>query len=133
MSLSHAHMEKCAAAIMLVLLGCATTIQVRDVLELPPPQNVRGVRENGRVTVTWEASAVKPKEFSGYLLYYSERSLAYVPFATMPSAVELPALATEYSFTFSDSLPVFIQLRSRSGRDHVSLPSLPEVALPPAQ
>jgi len=85
------------------------------------------------VTITWEAISGKPKDFSDYLLYYATRSLANAPLAAMPNAVELPALATEYNFAFSDSLPVFIHLRSRAGRAQVSLPSAPEVALPPTQ
>ncbi len=115
----------------LMLASCATSTLVRDVLDLPPPENVRGVRNDGLVTITWEASTNKPPDFSGYLLYYAERSLANVPLAAMPKVVELPDLATQYSFAFADSLPVFVHLRSRAGNGYVSLPSLPEVALPP--
>ena len=121
----------CAAAIFLLLASCATTIHVRDVLDLPPPENVRGERGNGMVTITWEtASSNKPADFSGYLLYYAERSLANVPLIAMPKVVELPDVATQYSFAFADSLPVFVHLRCRAGNGQVSLPSLPEVALP---
>lgn len=116
---------------LLTLASCVHTVQVRGVLDLPPPENVRGTRENGRVTIMWEAIADRPTEFSGYLLYYAERSLANVPLANLPGAVELPIIATEYNFAFSDSLPVFVHMRSRAGAWQLSLPSLPEVALPP--
>lgn len=109
-----------------------TTTHVRDVLDLPPPENARGARGNGMVTITWEAATSnKPADFSGYLLYYAERSLANVPLIAMPKVVELPDVATQYSFAFADSLPVFVHLRCRAGNGQVSLPSLPEVALPP--
>ncbi len=133
MNLCHSYLRTCTAAVLLALTSCVTTMQVRDVLDLPPPINVRGERENGRVTITWAAIAGKPKDFSGYLLYYSERSLANVPLADLPSAVELPAIATQYSFSFADSLPVFVHVRSRAGQAQLSLPSVPEVALPPMQ
>lgn len=119
------------AVVLLTLTSCVATTQVRGVLDLPPPETVRGMRENGRVTITWAAISDKPKEFSGYLLYYAERSLANVPLAAMPAAIELPAIATQYSFAFADSLPVFVHVRSRAGTRQLSLPSLPEVALPP--
>lgn len=116
---------------LVLLASCTSPVHVRDVLDLAPPENVRGERSDGKVTITWEASANKPPDFSGYLLYYAERSLANVPLAEMPKVVELPDLATQYSFAFADSLPVFVHLRCRAGNGQVSLPSLPEVALPP--
>lgn len=119
-----------SAAFVLALLSCAPPTLVRDVLDLPPPENVRGERNHDLVTITWNSSADKPADFSGYLLYYAERSLANVPLIAMPKAVELPDVATQYSFAFADSLPVFVHLRCRAGNGQVSLPSLPEVALP---
>ncbi len=116
-----------------IFVSCTTTTLVRDVLDLPPPENVRGERSNGTVTITWEGvGSDKPPDFSGYLLYYAERSLTNVPLVAMPKVVELPDLATQYSFAFADSLPVFVHLRCRAGNGQVSLPSLPEVALPPS-
>ncbi|MEK7727948.1 MAG: hypothetical protein AAB354_06000 [candidate division KSB1 bacterium] len=126
--------QDCAAAFLLLLLGCTTPTLVRDVLELPPPENVRGERGEGIVTITWQAAnADKPADFSGYLLYYAARSLTNVPLAAMPKVVELPDVATQYSFAFADSLPVFVHVRCRAGNGQVSLPSLPEVALPPEE
>lgn len=125
--------RSCFAVLLLTFASCATTVQVRGVLDLPPPENVRGVREDGRVTISWEAISGKPNDFTGYLLYYAERSLANVPLNALPEAIELPAIATQYSFSFADSLPVFVHVRSRAGMWQLSLPSLPEVALPPAR
>lgn len=133
MNLFLSYLRTFAAGLVLALTSCATTTHVRGVLDLPPPENVRGTREIGRVTITWNAIAGRPKEFTGYVLYYAERSLANVPLTAMPVAVELPAIATQYSFSFADSLPVFVHVRSRAGTWQLSLPSLPEVALPRAQ
>lgn len=124
--------QNCAATFFILFTNCTAPTLVRDVLDLPPPENVRGERSNGMVTITWDAaSANKPPDFSGYLLYYAERSLANVSLLAMPKVVELPDLATQYSFAFADSLPVFVHLRCRAGNGQVSLPSLPEVVLPP--
>lgn len=117
----------------LLLVGfahCTSPTLVRDVLDLPPPENVRGERSKGMVTIMWEAHANQPAAVSGYLLYYAAHSLTNVPLDAMPKVVALPTLATQYRFAFADSLPVFVHLRSRAGNGQLSLPSLPELALP---
>ncbi len=116
---------------MLILTGCVSTLQVRDLIDLPPPQNVRAMRQHHDITVTWQAPAAgKQLAFSGYLLYFAPRSLATTPLAQLPSPLELAPQLSQFTFAVADSSAIFIHLRTRAGRKHVSLPSLPEVIVP---
>ena len=112
---------------------CAHTLRVRDVIALPPPQNVQASRQQDFVTVTWQAPAGGGKvDFRGYFLYHAPRSLAALPLEQMPRPVEIAPGLVQFTFALADSLPVFIHLRSREGGRYVSLPSLPEVVVPAA-
>ena len=114
----------------LLLTSCATAIQVQDVIDLPPPAEVRGERIGERITIKWKTGIeVRAVDFAGYFLYFAPYSLAVTPLDEMPSPVAVPPGATEYSMAVSDSLPRFIHLRSRAGKRKLSLPSVPELAV----
>jgi hypothetical protein len=121
-----------AAVTALLLMGCVQTLRVRDVIDLPPPQEVQAVREQDYVTVKWrEPGALQKEDFAGYLLYFAPRSLAATPLAQLPRPLEIAPQLTQFTFALADSSPVFIHMRTRAGRKDVSLPSLPEIMLPP--
>lgn len=121
---------KRAAGLALLLAGCATVTQVRDVLELPPPQQVQSRRESNTATIFWPAGAEsRQADFDGYLLYVSPRSLATAPLQDMPAPIVIAKGVTEHTIVIGDSLPLFIHVRSRAGRNKISLPSLPELII----
>ena len=113
-------------------LGCAASWQVRDVLELPPPADLRAERKGRQITISWRAyPSDEVLDFSGYLLYFASRSQARTPFDQMPPPVEIPPEATQFTLEVADSLPVFIHMRSRAGGKKISLPTVPELIMPP--
>src|SRR5574341_2177270 len=111
-----------------VFIGCASSLQVSDVLDLPPPRQVRAERRDDQVTVRWRPGAERRHpRFSGYKLFVAARSLAATPFSELPPPFWLPDTATTFSFTAADTAALFIHLRSCAGKRKLSLPSLPEV------
>lgn len=121
---------KRAAGLALLLAGCVTVTQVRDVLDLPPPQQVQSRRQDNTVTISWQAGAeTRQLDFAGYLLYVSPRSLTTVPLSAMPAPIGIAKDVTEHTIVLGDSLPLFIHVRSRAGRNKISLPSMPELII----
>jgi hypothetical protein len=119
-----------ANTLAVLIFGCTASLQVIDVLDLPPPTQVRAARRNGQVTVRWRPGAEqKHPQFTGYKLFVAKRSLAATPVAELPPALSLPDTATAFSFAAPDTATLFIHLRSCAGKHKLSLPSLPEVAL----
>jgi len=119
--------------LLLALAGCVQTLQVRDVIDLPPPEAVRATRTQGYITVTWRIPAAAEKlAGSGYNIYVAARSLATVPLEQLPQPFIVAAQYLQFTFAFADSAPAFIQMRTRAGRRQLSLPSVPEVIVPAA-
>jgi len=111
-----------------LFIACGASWQVYSVIKLPPPEEVKARVHDERITVEWRAGAESEvEEFSGYYLYMAHRSLSTVPLEEMPQPIAVPPGVTEYSFAMTDSLPLFIHVRSRIGRRKLSLPSLPEL------
>jgi len=118
--------------LVFALIGCSSALQVRDVIDLPPPRHVRAVQAGAEIKVSWESGVeTESRDFRGYLLYVSPRSLMTVPLAAMPEPIEVQPGVTEYTITVFNSAPVFIHVRSRAGRREVSVPSLPELIVRP--
>jgi hypothetical protein len=108
-------------------------LRVRDVIDLPPPQEVQAFRHHDDITVKWQKpGALERDDLAGYFLYFAPRSLAALPLAQLPRPLEIGPQLTQFTFTAADSSPLFIHMRTRAGRKHVSLPSLPEVIVLPA-
>lgn len=121
---------KRAAGLALLFAGCVTVTHVRDVLDLPPPQQVQSRREGNTATIFWQAGAESRQgDFAGYLLYVAPRSLATEPLQQMPAPIAIAKGLTEHTIVLGDSLPLFIHVRSRAGRNKISLPSLPELII----
>ena len=121
-----------AAALAFLFVGCVQAIHVSDVIDLPPPQEVQAVRQQDFITVKWQKpGGLERDDLAGYFLYFAPRSLAAVPMAQLPRPLEIAPQLTQFTFTVADSSPLFIHMRTRAGRKHVSLPSLPEVIVPP--
>lgn len=119
--------------LLLPLAGCVTMLNVQDVIGLPPPANVQSRRAGQSLTISWQAGEeARVPDFSGYLLYVSSRSLAGTPLAELPTPIVIGRGFTAHTFTIGDSLPLFVQVRSRAGRNRLSLPSLPELVIKPA-
>jgi hypothetical protein len=116
---------------LLLISGCAATYEVIDVIDLSPPRRVQAERHVNQVTVHWRAGSERHVEkFSGYLLFTATHSLASIPVRELPSPIVLPDTSTTYSFLSTDTVKLFIHLRSRAGTRQISLPSLPEVIVP---
>lgn len=122
-----------AASAALWASACVQTVRVRDLIDLPPPSQVQAVRRQDHITVAWQAPAAGRLKSNGYLLYYAPRSLTATAFASLPPPVELAPQLSQFTFASTDSSPVFIHMRTRAGRQNVSLPSLPEVVVPGAR
>ncbi|MDZ7289634.1 MAG: hypothetical protein ONB44_10625 [candidate division KSB1 bacterium] len=118
-------------AAFVLLIGCATSYRVFDVIELPPPQQVQAERHDDQVTIRWQAGVERrhPK-FSGYRLFMATRSLASTPVWKLPSPIILPDTINWFSFTSADTSTLFLHIRSCAGKQKLSLPSLPEVMVP---
>ncbi len=119
--------------LLLPLAGCVTMLHVQDVIELPPPAKVQSRRAGQSLTISWQAGEeARVPDFSGYLLYVSSRSMAGTPLAELPTPIVIGRGFTAHTFLIGDSLPLFVQVRSRAGRNRLSLPSLPELVIKPA-
>jgi hypothetical protein len=117
-----------------LLAGCATSYQVIDVIDLPPPRQVEAVRRGDQITIRWQAgSERRHAQFSGYKLFAATRSLATTPVQNLPPPFWLPDTATTFSFAVKDTARLFIHIRSCAGKQKLSLPSLPEVVVPGKQ
>jgi hypothetical protein len=102
------------------------------VIELPPPRQVQAERRDNQIKIRWRAGREQQMpQFSGYQLFIAKRSLVNMPVRNLPSAIALPDTATSFSFASTDTVKLFIHLRSRAGKYKISLPSLPEVMVPP--
>lgn len=113
------------------LAGCAASYQVLDVIDLPPPREVRAERHGDNVTIRWQPGAErKRREFSGYKIFVAAKSLATTAVQELPAPVTLPDSATTLSFAAKDTAQLFIHVRSCAGKTKLSLPSLPEVIVP---
>jgi hypothetical protein len=120
-----------SGSMLYMLIGCSASLQVADVLDLPPPRQVRAERRDDQVTVRWRPGAEqKHAQFSGYKLFVATRSLAATPVHELPPPFSLPDTATTFSFAAADTATLFIHLRSCAGKQKLSLPSLPEVVAP---
>ncbi|MGH7493061.1 MAG: hypothetical protein ACREOO_11770 [bacterium] len=121
-----------AAALALLFVSCVQGLRFRDVIDLPPPQDVQAFRHHDSITVKWQKpGALARDDLTGYFLYFAPRSLAAISLAQLPRPIEIPPQLTLFTFAVADSSPVFIHMRTRSGRKHVSLPSMPELIVPP--
>lgn len=119
--------------LVVTTIACAPALQVKDVIDLPPPAGIGSRQAGDRVTVFWENGAEQQAEdFSGYLLYFSTRSLTSVPFSELPKPVELPPQTNEFTLIIQEQRPLFVHLRSCAGGNRISLPSLPELIIKPA-
>ena len=119
--------------LVIIAIACAPALQVKDVIDLPPPAGIGSRQEGDRVTVFWEKGAEQQAEnFNGYLLYFSTHSLTSVPFAELPKPVELPPNTSEFILVLQEQRPLFVHLRTRAGGNRISLPSLPELIIKPA-
>ena len=120
----------CTCLFILSSLACSSAIRISSVIDLPPPTNVRHKYGDELIKISWNAGPEQDVlNFKGYLLYFSNRSLATVPFSQLPAPVEISARTTEFNLAVSDSLPVFVHVRSRAGHRKISLPSLPELII----
>ena len=112
----------------LLLAGCATSYQIIDVIDLPPPRQVQAARQDNQITVHWQAGSERQHaQFSGYKLFVAKHSLATTPLKELPPAFWLPGTVTTFSFAATDTARLFIHIRSCAGKSKFSLPSLPEV------
>lgn len=119
--------------LLLPLAGCVTMLHVQDVIGLPPPANVQSRRAGHSLTISWQAGEeARMQDFSGYLLYVSSRSMAGMPLAELPTPFAIGRGLTSHTLLIGDSLTLFVQVRSRAGRNRLSLPSLPELVIKPA-
>ncbi|MDZ7266956.1 MAG: hypothetical protein ONB48_05710 [candidate division KSB1 bacterium] len=119
--------------LLLPLAGCVAVMQVEDVITLPPPQKVRSQSAGQKLTIFWQAGPeAHVPGFNGYLLYVSPRSMAGLTLADLPAPIAINRGLTSHTLTVGDSLTLFIQVRSRVGRNRISLPSLPELVIKPA-
>jgi len=123
---------KRSGILLLPLAGCVTMLHVQDVIELPPPAKVQSRRAGQSLTISWQAGEeARVPDFSGYLLYVSSRSMAGTPLAELPTPIVIGRGFTAHTIVIGDSLPLFVQVRSRAGRNRLSLPSLPELVIKP--
>jgi len=113
------------------LAGCAASYQVLDVIDLPPPQNVRAERRGEQIIVRWQPGRERRRgQFAGYKLFIARHSLATTPVQELPPPIALPATDTILAFAAMDTAKLFLHIRSYMDRQRLSLPSLPEVIVP---
>jgi hypothetical protein len=119
------------SALGVLFFGCAASYQVIDVIDLPPPRQVEAERGGDQITIRWRAgSERRHAQFSGYKLFVATRSLATTPVQELPPPFWLPGTATAFSFAVTDTVRLFIHIRSCAGKSKFSLPSLPEIIVP---
>ncbi len=114
-----------------ILAGCASSYQVIDVIDLPPPRQVETERRGDQIVIRWQAgSERRHAQFSGYKLFVATHSLATTPVQELPPPFWLPGTSTTFSFATTDTARLFIHIRSCAGKSKFSLPSLPELIVP---
>ena len=114
----------------LILYSCAANgPKVLDVTELAPPVRVQLDTDTDEYIIRWQPSYHQnDTDFTGYNIYISVKSLILAPVADLPVAVELGPDALSYVLEGGrDDNKLFVHVRSRNSKGHVSLPSLPEV------
>lgn len=113
------------------LAGCATAYFVLDIIDLPPPQNVRAARYGEQITINWQPGRERRRAlFSGYKLFFARHSLATTPVHELPPPILLSATDTTFTLVMVDTAKLFLHIRSYLDRQRISLPSLPEVIVP---
>jgi hypothetical protein len=113
------------------LIGCASSYQVIDFIDLPPPQGVRAERRGDQIIIHWLPGRERRQpQFSGYKLFVATHSLATTPVQELPPALALFKADTAFSFATVDTTTLFLHIRSCLGKQKISLPSLPEVMVP---
>ena len=101
----------------LFLLGCATSYQVLDIIDLPPPQNVRAERRGEQIIVHWQPGRKRRRrQFAGYKLFIARHSLATTPVQELPPPIALPATDTTVAFAAMDTAKLFLHIRSYMDR-----------------
>lgn len=111
--------------------GCAASYFVLDIIDLPPPQNVRAVRYGGQIIINWQPGRERRRPlFTGYKLFFARHSLAATPVRELPPPILLSAAESTFTLATNDTTKLFLHLRSYLDRQRISLPSLPEVIVP---
>ena len=111
--------------------GCAASYFVLDIIDLPPPQNVRAVRYDGKIVINWQPGRERRRPlFAGYKLFFARHSLAATPVPELPPPLLLSAAESTFTLATNDTTKLFLHLRSYLDRQRISLPSLPEVIVP---
>lgn len=115
----------------ILFAGCATSYFVLDIIDLPPPQNVRAIRHDGKIIIYWQPGRERRRPlFRGYKLFFARYSLAATPVDELPPPLLLSAAESTFTLASNDTAKLFLHLRSYLDRQRISLPSLPEVIVP---
>lgn len=115
----------------LLLTGCTTSYFVLDIIDLPPPQNVRAERRGEQIVINWQPGRERRRAtLAGYKLFTARHSLATTPVHELPPPILLSATDTTFILAPADSAKLFLHIRSYLDRHKISLPSLPEVIVP---
>ncbi len=120
----------------LMIYACASRPQLLDYISLPPPQEVSARLTAEGLVVSWELPPpyllARIEQFN---VYVSPKSLLYTPIEALPQ----PACVADRKQTrclikdVDVARDLFIHVRSQNSKGDLSLPSLPEIHLRPAQ
>lgn len=122
-----------AVFLFAIFLGCAasSSYKIIDVIDLPPPRQVQAERHGDQVIIRWQTGPERRLvRFSGYKLFMAKHSLATTPVQELPAPIDLADTDTTFAFVSTDTVKLFLHLRSSLGGQNLSLPSLPEVIVP---
>lgn len=118
----------------MVTANCAASKPpIEDATELAPPRKVTLQSVDDHVEIFWQASPDEnDPDFAGYNIYYAPRSLILTRIRDLPLPIKVAKDQHAYIFTNLDRHKTyFVNVRSRSRKGKLSLPSLPELIIAP--